>query len=100
MLGAHSEPVTRFEPALGTIMIGVSRGPTILAMAWAMPECTGPTRKSTFSFLISLLVLVGAFGTDISLSMARYSMARPPSLPPACSMRSLSALVMASPSFA
>ena len=59
---------------------------------------TGPTIKSTFSWLISLLVNSAALGGLASLSTFIRSIARPPSLPPACANANSRELVMDFPS--
>ena len=53
-----------------------------LAIAIATPECTVPTSTSTLSRLISLLTLSVALAGSDSSSTLKYSISRPPSLPP------------------
>ena len=84
MFGAHIGPVTASAPALGTIS-SVPLSLAALAIAIATPECTVPTITSTLSRLISLLTLSVALAGSDSSSTLKYSISRPPSLPP-CSL--------------
>ncbi len=99
MLGAHSGPVMSSAPALGMIS-SVLLSRATLAIASATPECTVPTSTSTWSRLTSLLAFSGAFAGSDSSSTVKYSMSRPATLPPFCSMASLKALVIELPSAA
>ncbi len=99
MFGAHSGPVISSAPAFGTInSVFVSRATRVIASA--TPECTVPTRTSTLSRLMSLFAFSGAFAASDSSSTVKYSISRPPSLPPPCSTASLKPFVIALPSAA
>ena len=81
MFCAHIGPVTASAPALGTIS-RVFESRATLAIAIATPECTVPTTTSTLSRLISLLTLSVALAGSDSSSTTKYSISRPPNLPP------------------
>ena len=96
---AQSGPVISSAPALGMISrVLLSRA--TLDIARATPECTVPTSTSTWSRLMSLFALSGALAGSDSSSTVKYSISRPPSLPPFSSIASLKPLVMAVPSAA
>ncbi len=69
-------------------------------IASATPECTVPTSTSTWSRLMSLFALSGALAGSDSSSTVKYSISRPPSLPPFSSIASLKPFVIAVPSAA
>ena len=81
MFGAHIGPVTARAPAFG-ITSSVLVSLATFAIAITTPECTVPTTTSTLSRLISLLMLSTAFDGSDSSSTLKYSISRPPSLPP------------------
>ena len=81
MFDAHIGPVIASAPAFGTIS-KVPLSFAARAMASATPECTVPTSTSTWSRLMSLLTLSVAFDGSDSSSTLKYSIGRPPSLPP------------------
>jgi hypothetical protein len=97
MLGAQSAPVTSPAPALGLIH-SVPDSRSTLAMPIATPVCTVPMTTSTLSRCTSLLAFSGALAGLDSSSTTKYSISRPPSLPPRSATASLMPLVMAMPS--
>ena len=99
MFGAHIGPVTASAPAFGTIEQRVVSF-AALAIAIATPECTVPTTTSTLSRLISLPTLSVAFAGSDSSSTLKYSISRPPSLPPFSCTYSLKPFSIALPSAA
>ena len=91
MFGAHIGPVMSSAPAFGMIS-SVLLSRATFAIASATPECTVPISTSTLSRLISLLALSGAFAGSDSSSTVKYSISRPPSLPPCSCDRELEAV--------
>ncbi|KAG1166320.1 hypothetical protein G6F35_018259 [Rhizopus arrhizus] len=86
-------------PAFVTIKV-VSLSLAALASAIATPECTVPISTSTWSRLIRRLAFSAALAGLDSSSTLKYSISRPPSLPPCSATYSLKPFSMAVPSAA
>ncbi|KAG1306182.1 hypothetical protein G6F62_015452 [Rhizopus arrhizus] len=86
-------------PAFVTIKV-VSLSLAALASAIATPECTVPISTSTWSRLIRRLSFSAALAGLDSSSTLKYSISRPPSLPPCSATYSLKPFSMAVPSAA
>ncbi len=71
-----------------------------LTIAITTPECTVPISTSTLSRWTSLFALSVAFDGSDSSSTVKYSIARPPSVPPFSSAARLKPCVIAVPSAA
>ena len=97
MLDEHIGPVMSSAPAFG-ISSRVPVSLAILAMPSATPEWTVPTSTSTLSRCTSRLVFSGALAGLDSSSTAKYSISRPPSLPPRSPTAMRKPLVIAVPS--
>ena len=97
--GAHRPRVAAWTPALGIRL----RTPVSRATFWmpiCTPECTVPTMTSTLSRCTSLLAFSIPLDGSDSSSTLKYSISRPPSLPPCSLMAMRKPFSIATPSWA